>query len=199
MTASLPSHVVRRDLRGQRGRRDWRVSGATLARHRRGNVPGHPAASFRRLPEPVRAFPGSRAGRRTGNSGSQIAEELFRAGRTVYLSVGYSGFPLAPVPREGHVLVVPQGEADTSSGSKAGACAALAIPPVAVAAGRSIFVDFPSDGIHLLGRIQAIDGHRRFAGGRSGRKPGCHRSADRQIPDRGRRVYRDKRTGCSAG
>jgi putative flavoprotein involved in K+ transport len=30
----------------------------------------------------------------TGNSGSQIAEELSRAGRTVYLSVGYSGFPL---------------------------------------------------------------------------------------------------------
>ncbi len=30
----------------------------------------------------------------TGNSGSQIAEELTRAGRTVYLSVGYSGLPI---------------------------------------------------------------------------------------------------------
>ncbi len=30
----------------------------------------------------------------TGNSGSQIAEEISRAGRAVYLSVGYSGFPL---------------------------------------------------------------------------------------------------------
>ena len=30
----------------------------------------------------------------TGNSGSQIAEELHRAGRAVWLAVGYSGFPL---------------------------------------------------------------------------------------------------------
>jgi hypothetical protein len=30
----------------------------------------------------------------TGNSGSQITEELHRAGRAVWLAVGYSGFPL---------------------------------------------------------------------------------------------------------
>jgi putative flavoprotein involved in K+ transport len=93
----------------------------------------------------------------TGNSGSQIAEELHRAGRTVYLSVGYSGFPLrryrdrdvvwwyftaklAPVLlRDG----IKPGGFGNFTGSDGG---------------RALNLHrFARDGIRLLGRIQAID------------------------------------------
>jgi putative flavoprotein involved in K+ transport len=43
---------------------------------------------------PTRLPPGAILVVGTGNSGSQIAEELYKSGRTVFLSVGYSGFPL---------------------------------------------------------------------------------------------------------
>jgi putative flavoprotein involved in K+ transport len=94
----------------------------------------------------------------TGNSGSQIAEELHRAGRAVWLAVGYSGFPLrryrgrdvfwwyltanlAPILlRDG---INPAGFANfTGHGG-----------------GRALDLRrFARDGIRLLGRIRAIDG-----------------------------------------
>ena len=94
----------------------------------------------------------------TGNSGSQIAEELHRAGRTVYLSVGYSGFPLrryrgrdvfwwyftanlAHRPLRDGINPAGFGNITGRDG------------------GRALDLRrFARDGIRLLGRIRAIDG-----------------------------------------
>ena len=94
----------------------------------------------------------------TGNSGSQIAEELHRAGRTVWLSVGYSGFPirryrgrdvfwwyvtanLAPVLLSEGINPGGFGNITGSDG------------------GRALDLRrFARDGIRLLGRIRAVDG-----------------------------------------
>jgi putative flavoprotein involved in K+ transport len=94
----------------------------------------------------------------TGNSGSQIAEELHRAGRAVWLAVGYSGFPIRryrgrdvfwwyvtanlahPSLRDG---VSPAGFGNITGRD----------------GGRALDLRrFARDGIRLLGRIRAIDG-----------------------------------------
>jgi putative flavoprotein involved in K+ transport len=94
----------------------------------------------------------------TGNSGSQIAEELHRAGRAVWLAVGYSGFPLrryrgrdvwwwwytAKLAR----LLLPDGVSPGGFGNITGHDG-----------GRALDLRrFARDGIRLLGRIRAIDG-----------------------------------------
>jgi putative flavoprotein involved in K+ transport len=94
----------------------------------------------------------------TGNSGSQIAEELHRAGRAVWLAVGYSGFPLrryrgrdvfwwyftanlADLLRRDGVNPAGFGNFTGHDG------------------GRALDLRrFARDGIRLLGRIHAIDG-----------------------------------------
>ena len=93
----------------------------------------------------------------TGNSGSQIAEELHRAGRAVWLAVGYSGFPLrryrgrdvfwwyvtanlAPVLLRDGINPAGFGNFTGHDG------------------GRALDLRrFARDGIRLLGRIRAID------------------------------------------
>jgi putative flavoprotein involved in K+ transport len=94
----------------------------------------------------------------TGNSGSQIAEELHRAGRTVYLSVGYSGFPLRRY-RGRDVFwwyftagLAPVLLRDGISPSRIGNFTGHD-------GGRALDLRrFARDGIRLLGRIRAIDG-----------------------------------------
>jgi putative flavoprotein involved in K+ transport len=94
----------------------------------------------------------------TGNSGSQIAEELHRAGRAVWLAVGYSGFPLrryrgrdvfwwyftANLAR----LLLSDGVNPAGFGNITGHDG-----------GRALDLRrFARDGIRLIGRIRAIDG-----------------------------------------
>jgi putative flavoprotein involved in K+ transport len=94
----------------------------------------------------------------TGNSGSQIAEELHRAGRAVWLAVGYSGFPLrryrgrdvfwwyftANLAR----LLLSDGVNPAGFGNITGHDG-----------GRALDLrSFARDGIRLVGRIRAIDG-----------------------------------------
>jgi putative flavoprotein involved in K+ transport len=94
----------------------------------------------------------------TGNSGSQIAEELHRAGRAVWLAVGYSGFPLrryrgrdvfwwyftANLAR----LLLSDGVNPAGFGNITGHDG-----------GRALDLRrFARDGIRLVGRIRAIDG-----------------------------------------
>jgi putative flavoprotein involved in K+ transport len=94
----------------------------------------------------------------TGNSGSQIAEELHRAGRAVWLAVGYSGFPLrryrgrdvfwwyftANLAR----LLLSDGVNPAGFGNITGH-----------EGGRALDLRrFARDGIRLIGRIRAIDG-----------------------------------------
>jgi putative flavoprotein involved in K+ transport len=93
----------------------------------------------------------------TGNSGSQIAEELYRAGRTVYLSVGYSGFPLRHYrgrdvfwwyyTAKPHQFRGDEGN-QRGLGNITGSDG-----------GRALNLhQFARDGVRLLGRIQATDG-----------------------------------------
>jgi putative flavoprotein involved in K+ transport len=95
----------------------------------------------------------------SGNSGSQIAEELHRAGRTVYLAVGYSGVPLRRyrgrdvfwwyfTAKLGPLLLRDGGIKQAGLGNFTGHDG-----------GRALDLRrFARDGIRLLGRIQAISG-----------------------------------------
>jgi putative flavoprotein involved in K+ transport len=94
----------------------------------------------------------------TGNSGSQIAEELHRAGRAVYLSVGYSGVPLRRY--RGRDIFWWYFTANL-----AGVLLRDGISPSRIGnftghdGGRALdLCRFARDGVHLLGRIRAIDG-----------------------------------------
>jgi putative flavoprotein involved in K+ transport len=93
----------------------------------------------------------------TGNSGSQIAEELSGSGREVYLSVGYSGFPLRRYRGKDmywwfyhaklHQFRFEGG--NVRGISNATGCGG----------GRALDLrEFSQNGIQLLGRIQSIDG-----------------------------------------
>lgn len=93
----------------------------------------------------------------SGNSGSQIAEELYRSGRTVYLSVGYSSFPLRRYRGRDlfwwyfnaslHQFRGEEGEL-RGLGNITGHDG-----------GRALNLrDFWRDGVHLLGRIRNVDG-----------------------------------------
>ena len=94
----------------------------------------------------------------TGNSGSQIAEELTRAGRTVWLAVGYSGFPLRRYRGRDvfwwyyHAKLAPllqrHGVNPAGFGNITGHDG-----------GRALDLRrFAQDGVRLLGRLRAIDG-----------------------------------------
>jgi putative flavoprotein involved in K+ transport len=93
----------------------------------------------------------------TGNSGSQIAEELYRAGRTVYLSVGYSGFPLRRYRGRDvfwwyYTAKLHQFRGDEGNQRGLGNITGRD-------GGRALNLhQFARDGVRLLGRIQAIDG-----------------------------------------
>jgi putative flavoprotein involved in K+ transport len=93
----------------------------------------------------------------TGNSDSQIAEELYRAGRTVYLSVGYSGFPLRRYRGRDvfwwyYTAKLHQFRGDEANQRGLGNITGRD-------GGRALNLhQFARDGVRLLGRIQAIDG-----------------------------------------
>src|SRR5215208_6209733 len=94
----------------------------------------------------------------TGNSGSQIAEELHRAGRTVYLSVGYSGFPLRRYRGRDvfwWYLMANLARVLLRDGINPGGFGNI----TGHDGGRALDLRrFARDGIRLLGRIRAIDG-----------------------------------------
>jgi putative flavoprotein involved in K+ transport len=93
----------------------------------------------------------------TGNSGSQIAEELHHAGRAVYLAVGYSGFPLRRYRGRDMYWWYETAKLDQfrfEGGSVRGLANATGCD-----GGRALDLRrFARDGIHLVGRIQAIEG-----------------------------------------
>lgn len=93
-----------------------------------------------------------------GNSGSQIAEELHRAGRTVYLSVGYSGIPLRRYRGRDVFWWY-------FTANLAGRLLRDGINPSRIGnftgrdGGRALDLRrFARDGVRLLGRIRAVDG-----------------------------------------
>ena len=94
----------------------------------------------------------------TGNSGSQIAEELHRAGRTVYLSVGYSGFPLRRYRGRDvfwWYLMANLARVLLRDGINPGGFGNI----TGHDGGRALDLRrFARDGIRLIGRIRAIDG-----------------------------------------
>jgi len=93
----------------------------------------------------------------TGNSGSQIAEELHRAGRPVFLSVGYSGFPLRRYRGRDVVWWRFTAQLDQlgAAGRNPGGFANI----TGRDGGRALDLRrFARDGVRLLGRIRAIDG-----------------------------------------
>src|SRR5215212_2485091 len=93
----------------------------------------------------------------TGNSGSQIAEELYRAGRTVYLSVGYSGFPLRCYRGRDVFWWYLTAKLHQFRGDEANQRGLGNI--TGRDGGRALNLhQFARDGVRLLGRIQAIDG-----------------------------------------
>jgi putative flavoprotein involved in K+ transport len=93
----------------------------------------------------------------TGNSGSQIAEELLLAGRTVYLSVGYSGFPLRRYRGKDMYWWYVQAKLNQFR-FEGGALRGLG-NTTGCGGGRALDLRrFSRDGVHLLGRIQSIDG-----------------------------------------
>ena len=94
----------------------------------------------------------------TGNSGSQIAEELHRAGRAVWLAVGYSGFPLRRYRgRDVFWWYVTANLADLLR--RDGVNPAGFGNITGRDGGRALDLRrFARDDIRLLGRIRAIDG-----------------------------------------
>jgi putative flavoprotein involved in K+ transport len=93
----------------------------------------------------------------SGNSGSQIAEELYRAGRTVYLSVGYSGFPLRRYRGRDFFWWYYTAKLDQFRGDEGNPRGLGNI--TGHDGGRALNLhQFARDGVRLLGRIQAIDG-----------------------------------------
>jgi putative flavoprotein involved in K+ transport len=93
----------------------------------------------------------------TGNSGSQIAEELYRAGRTVYLSVGYSGFPLRRYRGRDMYWWYVNAKLDQFR-FEGGSVRGLG-NTTGCGGGHALDLRrFARDGVHLVGRIQAIDG-----------------------------------------
>jgi len=93
----------------------------------------------------------------TGNSGSQIAEELYRAGRTVYLSVGYSGFPLRRYRGRDMYWWYVHAKLDQFR-FEGGTVRGLG-NTTGCGGGRALDLRrFARDGVHLLGRIQTING-----------------------------------------
>ena len=93
----------------------------------------------------------------TGNSGSQIAEELSRAGRTVHLSVGYSGFPLRRYRGKDMYWWYVQAKLNQFR-FEGGTLRGLG-NTTGCGGGRALDLRrFSRDGVQLLGRIQSIDG-----------------------------------------
>ena len=93
----------------------------------------------------------------TGNSGSQIAEELAHAGRTVYLSVGYSGFPLRRYRGRDMYWWYVNAKLDQFR-FEGGSVRGLG-NTTGCGGGRALDLRrFARDGVHLVGRIQTIDG-----------------------------------------
>ena len=93
----------------------------------------------------------------TGNSGSQIAEELSRAGRTVYLSVGYSGFPLRRYRGRDMYWRYVNAKLDQFR-FEGGSVRGLG-NTTGCGGGRALNLHrFARDGVRLVGRIQSIDG-----------------------------------------
>jgi putative flavoprotein involved in K+ transport len=94
----------------------------------------------------------------TGNSGSQIAEELSRSGRTVYLSVGYSGFPLRRYRGKDMYWWYVQAKLNQLFRFEGGTLRGLG-NTTGCGGGRALDLRrFARDGVRLLGRIQSIDG-----------------------------------------
>jgi putative flavoprotein involved in K+ transport len=93
----------------------------------------------------------------TGNSGSQVTEELDRAGRTVHLSVGYSGFPLRRYRGRDVFWWYYTAKLDQFRGDEGNPRGLGNI--TGRDGGRALNLhQFARDGVCLLGRIQAIDG-----------------------------------------
>ena len=122
---------------------------------------GWPRPSTRSIPENIgipRRSPRARScvvG--TGNSGSQIAEELSRAGRPVSLSVGFSGFPLRRYRGRDVFWWYYTAKLHQFRGEEANPRGLGNI--TGRDGGRALNLhQFARDGVRLLGRIQAIDG-----------------------------------------
>ena len=145
-------------------------------------------------PNPYQLPPGAVLVVGSGASGAQIAEELLRAGRRVYLSVGAAPPHAAPISRTRSDLVAGATWAcSNAGGSSADRTASLPLITGAFGGNTIDFRRFAAEGVTLLGRMEAAhQGVIELRAG-SGQKAGVWRCLLRHLPRHGGRPCRSAR------